>query len=496
MAGSSAAVWWPDGQALPRFAAPTGLDVVELSEASAPQVLLATTLQGLVNRSRPRIWVVREADEGSRTWLDTVVDALGIGTHPVSGVEALVARYREEIRGAVIADPAVPATRNVATTMAGLADAVVCEPDLAERLGLPIVADLRGRFGDARAAYRWALDRLWPHTTHRMLVGLAPDIAGFPRDYAVANRAFVVWADPDDRRDRALLVRLLADLPDNAPYVGWWPSAVHGESSGTELASRHAVYVVPADFALNLTVLGGTHGTTRTVAGRPPEPALEDRTYVTFTLTDGDNLQYCQHRMRQLWDTAERGLVPLNWTVSPLLRDAAPAILEHYRQTATRNDVLVTGPSGAGYAYPTAWPRRSLPAFTEQTGRYARHLGPPVVNVLNRVAGRDRDLGTGEVAAYARDVRPVGILQHWSNRHRIRIVAGVPVATGRLVSSVDECRAVLAEAAYGSGPRFVSIGLLAWSMTPADAAAVAAGLDDRYRVVPADHFFPLVRRAR
>ena len=40
MAGSSAAVWWPDGQALPRFAAPTGLDVVELSEASAPQVLL------------------------------------------------------------------------------------------------------------------------------------------------------------------------------------------------------------------------------------------------------------------------------------------------------------------------------------------------------------------------------------------------------------------------------------------------------------------------
>ncbi len=36
--------------------------------------------------------------------------------------------------------------------------------------------------------------------------------------------------------------------------------------------------------------------------------------------------------------------------------------------------------------------------------------------------------------------------------------------------------------------RVVSIGVLAWSMTPADVAAVVAQLDDHYRVVRGDQF--------
>ncbi|MGN9909348.1 hypothetical protein ACTMTJ_17530 [Phytohabitans sp. LJ34] len=478
-------MFWPDGQALPRFASPAALDVLDLRDAPAADVLLATTAQGVVNRDLPQIWLVREADEGSHTWLDT----LALPATPVAGVDDLVARHRRQIRGAVLADPAVPATVNVATTLAGLEDAVVAGPDAADRLGLPILADLRGRFDEDRQAYRWAVDRLWPRTTHRMLVGLSPDVPGFLRDYAVANRAFVIWTHA---RDRTLLKGLLADMPPNSPYVGWWPSGVSGESRGTELASRHAVYVVPADFAHNLTVFGGV----RSALAAPPSPEvppLEDRVYVTFTMTDGDNLQYCQHAMRRLWDTPERGRVPLNWTVSPLLRDAAPAILAYYQRTATPNDLLVAGPSGAGYAYPGVWPARHLPAFTRQTAEYSLDPGPPVVNVLNRARRIDRDMSRRRLAAYARDVAPLGILQHWTFRHRVKTVSGLPVATGRLVSTVEECRRVLARAA-GPGPRFVSIGVLAWSMTPSDAATLASELDDRYRVVRADHFFHLIRR--
>jgi len=491
--GPVTGVFWPAGQALPRFAAPTALDVLDLSVASDAEALLATTAQGVVNRHQPRIWLLRDADEGARTCLDTI----GLPANPVAGAEALVSRHRRDIRGAVLADPAVPATRNVATTLAGLEDAVVAEPAVAERLGLPVLADLRGRLGDDRAAYRWAVDRLWPRTTHRMLVGLAPDNPSFLRDYAVANRAFVIWADPGDRRERALLERLLADMPANSPYLGWWPADVSGESAGTELTSRHGVYVVAADFSLNLTVFGGVRSATRPVPALPAPP-LEPRTYLTFTMTDGDNLQYCQHRMRQIWDTPERGLVPLNWTVSPLLHDAAPEILAYYQHTATGNDLLIAGPSGAGYAYSTPWPEHAYRTFTEQTGRYARDCGLPIVNVLNRVAGQDRDLATHEVAAFARDVRPAGILQHWTNRHSIAIVAGIPVATSQLIGDRAECHALLTDTAGRHdrpGPRFVSIGVLAWSMTPADVAAVVAQLDERYRVVRGDQFFQLIRRA-
>ncbi len=189
---SSTGVFWPEGQALPRFAAPTDIDVLDLTQASAADELLATTAQGVVNRRRPQIWLLRDAEEGSRTWLDT----LALPGTPVVGVEDLITRHRREIRGAVLADPAVPATRNVATTLAGLEDAVVAEPDAAERLNLPVLADLRGRFPHDEAAYRWSVDRLWPRTTHRMLVGLDHGNPGFLRDYAVANRALVIWLDP------------------------------------------------------------------------------------------------------------------------------------------------------------------------------------------------------------------------------------------------------------------------------------------------------------
>ena len=493
VADSSSGVSWPAGQALPRFAAPTELAVLDLRRASAADVLLATTAQGVVNRTRPRVWLVRDADEGSHTWLDT----LGLPVAPLDGVEALVARYRDEIRGAVIADPDVAASRNVATSLAGLEDAVVAEPATAERLNLPVLADLRGRFAQDEAAYRWSVDQLWPRTTHRMLVGLSPDNPGCLRDYAVANRALVVWLNPGTRPGRALLQRLLAQMPANSPYVGWWPSDVAGENEGTELASRHGVYVVAADFSMNLTALGGGRPAAYPAAQAVATPELADRVYVTFTMTDGDNLQYCQHAMRRLWDLPERGRAPLNWTVSPLLHDAAPAILDFYLRTATANDRLVVGPSGAGYAYPQAWPERDLSAFTRQTGEYARQLGPPVVNVLNRVSGRDRDLSSAQVAAYARDVAPMGILQHWTSRHSVRMVAGLPVATGHLVADPVGCLRLLARAAAarGPGPRFVSIGVLAWSMTPADVAAVAGQLDDRFHVVRADQFFHLVRRA-
>ncbi len=493
MADSSTGIHWPQGQALPRFAAPTDLGVLDLRTAAAAEVLLATTAQGVVNRSRPRIWLLREAEEGSHTWLDT----LALPMTPVAGVEALITRHRPEIRGAVLADPGVPATTNVATTIAGLEDAVVTEPATAERLDLPVVADLRGWFAHDEAAYRWSVDQLWPRTTHRMLVGLDHENPGFLRDYAVANRALVIWLDPGDRKHRRLLKRLFTEMPANSPYLGWWPGEV-GEDAGTELASRHGVYVVAADFSLNLTVLGGVRQVSAAPPGAAPVPALQDCTYVTFTVTDGDNLQYCQHAMRRLWDMPERGLVPLNWTISPLLHDAAPAILGYYQRTATAHDQLIVGPSGAGYTYPTVWPDRDLAAFTRQTGRYAQSLGQPVVSVLNRAAGRDRDMSLRHVSAFVRDVQPAGILEHWTSRSEIRMLAGLPIAASQLVANPAECRAALSDTASApgrTGPRFVSLGILAWSMTPADVASVSADLDDRYRVVRADQFFQLVRGA-
>src|SRR4051794_20721242 len=59
-APSPIGISWPGRQELPTFTRPRHLDALMMSDDTAVDVqLLVTTLQGLVNRTRPEIYVVR-----------------------------------------------------------------------------------------------------------------------------------------------------------------------------------------------------------------------------------------------------------------------------------------------------------------------------------------------------------------------------------------------------------------------------------------------------
>lgn len=125
------------------------------------------------------------------------------------------------MKGAVIWDPAVPATLNVATTIAGVKDGVVLSPELAEqslsKWKLPVLDDLRGKFDGAESGskkndtYRWAVrEFLEKDLCSSHLLCLFEDAsmaraAGnvsyiVTRDWAVQNRAFVFDLSPGATR--------------------------------------------------------------------------------------------------------------------------------------------------------------------------------------------------------------------------------------------------------------------------------------------------------
>ncbi|TML61319.1 MAG: hypothetical protein E6G17_09660 [Actinobacteria bacterium] len=540
--GRAPGVAWPVGQALPWFAPPHHLDVADVASLPGDQQLLFNTLEGLVNRSEPRIYLLWAADEGKRTWLDTLVGDYGVGATDVASAWSLLTKYRSSVAGMVVYDPKVPDSINVATTLAGLDGAVVASPALAQTLAadpyhLPVVADLRGRFATRLDAYRWEYDNLWAtgRVTHRMLVGLPPLRAGSVhladlgatnvpleplydsgvldgdpfaslRDYSVAAKAMVVWLDPNEPAERLVLDQILAAMPPDSPYLGSHPGDVAGEITMVAVLSSHGVYEVAADFFNNGSVFGGV----RPALTPPPPPtarALENKIYVTFTMSDGDNIQYDQRRLRSLWDNPARGTVPINWTISPLLLDAAPAILDHYTRTATADDLFMAGPSGAGYAYPSSWPDDTFRVFTHQTGDYMRRIGIDTLDVLNAPDGVRLPLSDTKAADYVTDVGPKGIMLNYNFFPECRtdnvIVAGnTPVTTGCIVSSLSTAQgeaefdiAQQSQRFTGSAPLFISIEFTAWNVTPADLAAVAATLDSRYVVVRADEYFDLLRHA-
>ena len=145
------------------------------------------------------------------------------------------------------------------------------------------------------------------------------------------------------RNRSALFERILSDVKPGTPYLGWFSNDVQGEFSSVEIASQHGVYVLAADWFSNMTVFSGT-----SMKAKLPAPAkapkLENKIYVTYTFSEGDNFQYNEHRMRVLWDDPNRGKVPTNWTSSPLLYDGAPVMLDHFlrrrRRTTSSSPVL------------------------------------------------------------------------------------------------------------------------------------------------------------
>lgn len=555
------------GRLLPAFERPRHLDYGDVSKLSGSDQLLLTTLQGVVNRTRPELYFLYSGDDVDARWLSST----GVPTKRYADPLDLVGKYSGRIRSAVVYDPGVPDSINVATTYAGLENAVAATAAQVSAHGLRVVQDLRGRFDDDRVkTYRWLFDNLFPRCNHRLLTGLPPTMvvavpdvqwrevaretrrirdssnrgvytldvsaelgsegvyvrfadsfgddgwgasvssvtirangvelmtftpgtdaeapylfdglnsqiggeqnrfadggnyfiyriappAGttslvvevtmwnqylitatdtaptrvepFPyfRDYVVATRAMVTWLPPNGPTG-ALLSETFDAVPPASPYLGWFSNDVAGEWSGVDLASKGGVEVLAADFYMNGTVHSGVVAPISSKVRTPIRTTPRNKVYVTLTFGEGDNVQYCQRRMRDLWDDPRRGEAPANWTVSPLLADIGPGLLSYFQRTATRNDLLVAGPSGAGYTYPGSWPAAELGAYFDLTGRYLRATGMDLVYAYNFRSGDHwEELPESVMSGYATRTPIRGVIQSWETGDLLVRRGGIPL---------------------------------------------------------------------
>ena len=488
---------WPSGQQFPSFAPVATLDVFRSNNRAADVMSMIVTLQGTVNRTLPRIYV-SGGSASDNLWLSE----LGVASQEVGDPFALVGKYRGELAGVVITDDAQPDTLDLATTIAGLQNGIVASPALAEALtaapySLPVLADLRSNhFQSNLAVYQYELDHYAAQANHRLIIGLTPGIPGNLRDYAVATRAMTVWLDPRNAAEKALLGKFLALLPLNSPYLGWWLS----EGDGVKFAATYGVPVYAADWSANLTVLGGApRGSTPPPA--PAPPPLENKVYVAVFMSDGDNLQEDEGLIPLKWADGGRGQVPIGWTINPALVDVAPGILRYFQRTATENDVLVSGPSGLGYTYPTAWPAGKFDSYTKVSGQYLAAAGLRVVTLWNNGV----DLSDADASSYARNAEGlIGMtIQDGSQRQRM-IDGHLPLETMAL--SYGDTEQIIEGGIDNelknynrTAPIFLAVqgNMNDGRMNPSALARVQARYAANTNIVfvRADHIFQLIERA-
>jgi len=373
---------WPKTQAMPSFPAPAEtLDAINMNGMPYGERATIAVLQGLVNREQPRIITMGGyQEEPLELWPQT----LNLQYSFVDDWKALVLKYRSAFKGLMVYNPDVHDTLNLATTAAGLNDCLAASPELAAILSaapynLSVVTDFNTLpITNRLEAYEYLYQNYWPQCNKRLLFGLSNTEHMPLRDLAAAVGGAVLWLDPVYAEEEAMLTRFFNDLETGASYAGWWAQ----EGDGIGYSTRAGVPTIPADHFMNYSVYSGM---TRKVnpPAVPAKPALQDgKIYVSLNYSDGDNIQYIEHALRRssLWESPDRGKVPIGWTFSPMLLDAAPQMMEYFCQTATPNDVLVAGPSGAGYATVGDW--RSLGALKAYTDRTNDYFEQTNINVI------------------------------------------------------------------------------------------------------------------
>ncbi|RKP52912.1 hypothetical protein D7Z26_14255 [Cohnella endophytica] len=466
------------------------------------EAVLFTTLKGLVNKTQPRIYTYDDAvrgEDGKYNWLNS----LGIGHTDVTDNYSLITKYKSEIGGIVIYDEAVPDTINLATTFASLNKGIVASPSLVTKLtsapySLPILKDFRGMFTTKVQVYQYLYNNYWSLVTHKILAGINPQIKGFLRDYATAVGTAAVWLNPAVPAEDTILRQFLTDMPHDGTgtYMGWWPD----EGQGVTRTSEYGVTTIASDFASNLTVFGGT---SRTVNVKPlaNKPPLRNKIYVSLILSDGDNLQYLEHRFKTpwLWDSANRGTIPLGWTVSPAMLDAMPGVLNYLYNTATPNDNLIGGPTGVGYTYPNLWTNQSyLNNYVALSNDYANRSGLKVITVWNTIVGGINPNVGSSFAAYAPSLLGLTGMQAGGQITQYNNILPTQALNATYCYSqatvISEINGAIAGWS-GTAPRFVSIQANPWDVSYqmlVNAVNNFSGNSNIVFVTP-DNYFQLMR---
>lgn len=479
----------------------TKVDYVSVKQDNAgAEMYLMASLKGIINRTTPRIFSYEgdAAAEGPYTWLQS----LGINyIENKNSNLTTVYKYLSEISGMIIYDPNQIHTVNLATTLAKDKKAIVVSPSFLQFLSSPpfnlkILEDLRGKYTSKLQVYQTLFDNYWPNLDHRLLIGLNPTgHKASLREYATALGAAVIWLDPKVTDESTLLNKFLASMPAGANYMGWWPE----EEPGVSRISPYGLTTIASDFCTNLTFHSGMP---RGIEAKPipAKPTLENKIYVAFILSDGDNLQYVEHLMRKLWNNADRGSVPIGWTLSPAMVDAMPGALNYYYKSATVNDNLISGPSGYGYTYPNKWTSSSaLDQFVQKTEDYNTQAGFRVITIWNTITGGiNANVGT----SFALNAPTLLGLTAQNTGGALNIyeakLPGRPLSCNYCTNEQAMKDHIATASAGWSGriPRFVIIQAQPWNgVTPTSFKNVMNSLSSDYVVVRPDHIFQLIREA-
>lgn len=478
--------------------------------------------------------------------LDYYRQAHGLKIEQYRNLDDLLRQNLPAFKGYVVWDEVQPHSINVAVMLAGLDELIAISPSMEEwikQFKLAKVHDLRGKWNNRIEIYAWAFENLFPRCKKGMLACLEP---GWDRpeflDYAVQNNIFtyslsstfkgfgstalmLLAFGPPWLRELLFALRLDGILKRTAlawmgrksaevklsnriqsavealpyPTIFGWHTKRDDELAFMLQLSSNGLRLVPSHLAGNFSFHSQVKPLGEFKTDPLPEVTLDPLgVYVTFTLSDGDQLMMMNTAELGNWNSVARGTVPFNWETQPLLAELAPALLERYSRTKTPLDCLVAGPSGAGYVVPPL--AANFTDYMKSTAQVCKKAGinvvttyvaDPPLRVLNQLVKHKGDL-LGFLSGYAIVSRaPQQLVQGTPVfANEIPEVAHIWDTADQLLSRLDELISTA-----NDKPRFIGAHLFAYRTSIDDVAVfIQQHSAEHIHFVRADEFLLLARQ--
>jgi hypothetical protein len=350
----------------------------ELTSFSWDLRLTLTSLQGLVNRRQPRLFLIQ--DRYDELWLTWLRERGDIDQVEYLEVGQVFERFLPEVSSLFVTDPDLPASINVACMLASCRDGIVCTPATTRQYhlshGAPpdsnkVGLDLRDfHWKKDVEAYRWVYRQLDQELSRQAIAYIDPYSIGL-RDYLIQFKIPALWiAAPEDsgrnpqaspEEEYEFAREILMKWPTNIPCLGWPGNSPTretgiGEWPGVRLTSQCGKFTLCSGFdgysppASNLSVHSGTYAKLNQSSPRVIELQRE-KIYISFSRSDGDGLNFQRHYYRKLFDEVNHNSPPIAWQIGPLGTDCQPDILDYYYKHARAADYFVNALTGVGYIW-------------------------------------------------------------------------------------------------------------------------------------------------
>ena len=395
---------WPQGQIFPSFTEPKN-ELIAFPDnvlTHKERVALAS-LQGFVNAIETRVTILAGdvakwlGDYGYSYKIVAEEDVYSQIKELCEGAVAGVVLYSDELNAEYM---------NIAASIGNIMNALPLTAEdydkwRSEGIDLPVLVDIRGlTYDNPTEIYKYFFDNYWDYCSKRILVVQRTGMAFEMRDLAAATGSAVVYLSCAGGTETWLFKKYLGTMtPGESILTGWYADQ---ERELMTVAANCGLSCVPSDFFSNATVFAQKQDIE--VPSVPDMPELENKIYIAYFLSDGDNIQYDMHAMREYWDnnSSQKGIIPINWTISPALVDIAPGMMNYYYSRATDKECFVCGPSGMGYTMPKNtfgantgnqfMNNKKFTAYVNMTNDYLQRSGLRTVTIWDNLSSSQRNI--------------------------------------------------------------------------------------------------------